>query len=551
MKAIGPKENIERQSMSELTRRELLQLAAAAASSSVLSGEVAAADPPAGDTEIKLQGELYTRSPIEVYTNTLSVTQGEEVTIHVSTRGQHFNLQIARIGMAESVVWTKENLRGSFYPTPQDAWEKGCRWPSAVRVRIPQDWKSGYYQIKASLGSLKEPQSEYLAFVVVRATQPKAKILLVLATNTYAAYDNYGGGSLYRERHTLRYHGLIGNTGEHRVSFQRPWSPGYLYRPEEYSYAEKFDARIMGETTGIAGTSVAAGFHNWERVMVQWLERCGYEVEYAISSDLELHPQLLGNYRLMLSVGHDEYWSSGMRDTVESFVIRGGNACFFAGNICFWKVRFENQGNTLVSYKEDFRDDPHFGNRHLATGYWSSHHIGRPETHLMGLSTLYAGMARFNDAMPNGAGGFLVYRPEHWIFEGSGMTYGDCLGQASKIAHYELDGCPIRMENGLPYPADFYEGPKHLEILAMSPACFSGGEKWAAMSQQFAKEIFGADNRKAAEYVSANRGHAAMSIFTNNGTVFCAGTTDWTSGLTGDDPAVERVTKNLIDRLSV
>jgi hypothetical protein len=57
--------------------------------------------------------------------------------------------------------------------------------------------------------------------------------------------------------------------------------------------------------------------------MTLWLEKKGYAVDYAINSDLELHPELLSGYRLMLSVGHDEYRSSDMRDTVESFVCAG------------------------------------------------------------------------------------------------------------------------------------------------------------------------------------------------------------------------------------
>ena len=36
------------------------------------------------------------------------------------------------------------------------------------------------------------------------------------------------------------------------------------------------------------------------------------------------HPEVLDGARLYLSVGHDEYWSGGMPDTVEAFITRGG-----------------------------------------------------------------------------------------------------------------------------------------------------------------------------------------------------------------------------------
>jgi hypothetical protein len=139
--------------------------------------------------------------------------------------------------------------------------------------------------------------------------------------------------------------------------------------------------------SGIPYIACAAGFHNWERVMVQWLEKNGYGVDCATNSDLEFHPELLRKYRLMLSVGHDEYWSWVMRDTVESFISGGGNVCFFSGNTCYWQIRFEDQGRTMICYRKPTKD-PYFqtDKKHLTTTRWSNHHIGRPETRITGLS---------------------------------------------------------------------------------------------------------------------------------------------------------------------
>ena len=54
---------------------------------------------------------------------------------------------------------------------------------------------------------------------------------------------------------------------------------------------------------------------------------------------LEFHPELLKHYKLILSVGHDEYWSAPMRDHLEKFIGDGGNVAFFSGNVCCWQVR--------------------------------------------------------------------------------------------------------------------------------------------------------------------------------------------------------------------
>ena len=45
---------------------------------------------------------------------------------------------------------------------------------------------------------------------------------------------------------------------------------------------------------------------------------------------------------MMLSVGHDEYWSWGMRDRADEFVEAGGGWAILSGNTCFWQVRYED-----------------------------------------------------------------------------------------------------------------------------------------------------------------------------------------------------------------
>jgi hypothetical protein len=257
--------------MTEITRRELLQITAAAALTRSANAAARASD--------DLPRVSPSQPTIEVYTNTLSTAPGDEVTIHVSTTARFFNVQIARVGIEETIVWTRANLAGAFHPTPDDAWENGCRWPVSTSLAIPATWKSGYYEIKVT-PSDPGANADARAFVVVRATRPTAKILLVLATNTYGAYNDYGGASLYVKKKT----GMPDkwSNGEYRISFQRPWSPGFLWKPDGWQ-AREFVSRMLqnpegfhyqvDKETGFPFWCRCAGFHNWERVMVRWLEQ--------------------------------------------------------------------------------------------------------------------------------------------------------------------------------------------------------------------------------------------------------------------------------------
>ncbi len=77
-----------------------------------------------------------------------------------------------------------------------------------------------------------------------------------------------------------------------------------------------------------------AGWSNWEGLFVRWAESEGYSIDVATSTDLHADSLCLAEYRAMLSVGHDEYWSWEMRDAVEAFVASGGNVALFQWQQC-------------------------------------------------------------------------------------------------------------------------------------------------------------------------------------------------------------------------
>src|SRR5437016_7245448 len=93
--------------------------------------------------------------------------------------------------------------------------------------------------------------------------------------------------------------------------------------------------------------------------MVRWLEANGYDVTYFTNVDSERNGGLIKNHKLYLSVGHDEYWSSGQRANVEAARDAGVNLAFFSGNEVYWRTRWEPSIDsshapyrTLVCYKE-------------------------------------------------------------------------------------------------------------------------------------------------------------------------------------------------------
>jgi hypothetical protein len=99
---------------------------------------------------------------------------------------------------------------------------------------------------------------------------------------------------------------------------------------------------------------------------------------------------------------------------------------------------------------------------------------------------------------------------------------GDEFGGAHTIVGYETDGCLYEAgDDGLPYPTGADGTPRNFQILAQAPAALFDGHE----------------------------GTATMGIYTRGGTVFTAGTTDWSQGLE-QDLVVQRITRNILNRLS-
>ncbi len=486
-----------------------------------------------------------------VYAWPQSVTAGETVALRAAGPPADAELRISRIGRRRELVWTK-TARIEPHDLPNDAWSHGCGWPDLATVAVADSWPSGYYEV--ALRTRAGARSEAVGYFVVRAAAANpTRPLLVLTTNTWNAYNDFGGRNLY-SRGT-------------RVSFDRPMAPGYLRKPDgPGSRVAVVDAPdhemrahvLYNRAHQFSEWAGSAGWPNAELPFVRWAEESGYELDYAVNADLENVPGLLDGRRLYLSVGHDEYWSWEMRDAVESFVRGGGNAAFLSGNTSFWQVRLEDGGLTMIGYKDQFRKDPVYDTdrQHLLTSMWSDRLIGRPENEMTGVTFSRGGYHRIGRAVGSGAGGYTVYRPDHWVFEGTDGVYGDVIGAAAVTVGYECDGCEFTMRHGLPYPTGADGTPPDFEILALAPARPFGrdnsprGVPDGARSEcEFiAWRVLGSE---APEDVARfEHGHAMMGVHRPGGTVFTAGTTEWAWGLAGRDPVIERITKNLIERLT-
>jgi len=496
---------------------------------------------------------------------------------------------IERWGSQRREVWRRDDLIGRFTPPPEDADARGCRWPVSVSIMLDESWSSGFYLVTLTArGSvdgrpIRAGRDVAHTGFVVRAGAPsrRRKTLLVLATNTWNAYNTWGGVSLY--------------TGGTQVAYQRPWSRGMLMRRPTERDDRKARPTRWGEEADVEGQHFqryrlsrgyapsigSSGWYLYERRFVEWAESEGVELDYAVSSDLDRDPTVVEGYELLLSVGHDEYWSAAQRDTVEAHVRGGGRFVSFSGNTMFWRVRIEpvggdggaeaddhesgedgegEQGRTMVCYKYSAHtDDPVVanGSPEEMTGMFADPLVGRPEASFLGAGSAWGLYHRFGTAVARGAGAFTVYRHDHWLLEGTGLGYGDLLGATDGVVGYETVGCRIQLDEfHMPIRAGGDDTPEDMTIVAYSPSSnLAVGEYPASISANddqgdlefIAERIHGDLSQRSLRL--ARYGTSILAevypFGTDGGQVITVGTTDWVFGLP-DDSAVAQVTRNAL-----
>lgn len=360
---------------------------------------------------------------------------------------------------------------------------RGTEWT----LGIPRQWPSSLYVARFHDDRPEEPEperdAEHEVWFVVRAARPAAtsSVLVSIPFATWRAYHRAGqpGRSLYYAEEPGR---------AARVSFT---DPGGGPPPEL-----------------------------WEEPLLRWLPGAGYPVEFCSGLDLDDGGELLSSYRLLVVNGHDEYWSAGMRDSVETFARKGGNLAFFAGNTAWWQMRLEDGGRTMVCHRDAAADPVRAVDPRRTTVEWSSSPVDRPENSMTGVS-FRNGAGSWGEGMGLiGRESYTVRFAGHWVFEGTGLRDGDTFARGA--LGYETDAAELDWSAGVPRATGRDGTPRSFAVLATADL-----RHWRTYGQG---------------------GWATMGVFRlGAGTVFNAATINWGRALA--DPVVDRITRNVLDRL--
>ena len=358
------------------------------------------------------------RAPIEGYADRVSVAPGQELSIFVNTRADTFRAEVYRMGyysgLGARLVTRTKDLRGRVQPGPvftPGINRVACDWQPSYRFAVTDAWPPGNYLIRLSASSGRA----HFIPVTVRDDASRAAIVVQNSVTTWQAYNRWGGYSLYGG---TPINGLSGYESRSRVvSFDRPY--------------ENPDAGGSGDWLGN------------EFPFLYLAERHGLDLAYLTNLDIDENPALLDRHRVLVSLGHDEYWSWQMRYGVQAALLKGLNVAFLGANACYRQIRFgastSGPRREVICYK-DYLADPVYPRRPwLATGVsWATTPGQTPESQFIG--AMYQNF---------GASGDLeVYDPSAFVFRSMGLARGSTVHGVigSEFDAFEPRICPHNVQ---------------------------------------------------------------------------------------------------------
>jgi hypothetical protein len=274
---------------------------------------------------------------IQGFATDISVNVGQTINFKINTTATSYHIDVYRLGYyggtggryittIQPSATLPQNQPACLTNSATQLYDCG-NWGISASWAVPANAVSGIYIAAPVRGDTGGASN--IVFIV-RNDVSHSAVIFQTADETWQAYNDYGGHSLYGNSVTFDL-----NDRAYKVSYNRP-----------------FNTRSFQDesVTFLFGT---------EYPMVRWLEANGYDVTYFTGLDASRNGSLIRNHKLYLSVGHDEYWTGPHRANVEAARDAGVNLAFFSGNEVFWKTRWENSIDgsntpfrTLVCYKE-------------------------------------------------------------------------------------------------------------------------------------------------------------------------------------------------------
>ena len=314
-----------------------------------------------------------------------------------------------------------------------DFTQTGVRWNTkgyrssqhSQAIRCPET--SGLYYIH-----MKSTKGDFFSFPwVVAPSKPRNKIAVLASTNTWNAYNNFGGRSNYINpsklplvpENNLRCENDRYKADDIDFLFRfddNEYMPLSFERPEPFNHIPENE----NPTDFIKGRNEChMAPAEWR--LLAWLERENFG--YDLYSDYHLHSNSLplNNYKMLILNTHPEYWSVEMYRQVKEWVFNhNGNLVYLGGDGIDGPVCFQNEATSMTCLNkwENIIMSGMEGHGKEGSFELRFHRIEESPAKLLGVCPA-AGIMK--------SAPYKVLEEKHWVFEGTGLSKDQLFGTKS------------------------------------------------------------------------------------------------------------------------
>jgi hypothetical protein len=353
---------------------------------------------------------------IDVALPRASYAPGQPADLLIATDARSLRVQIFHYGGSARPAERDLRTNGiAVTPPVQVEWNHRDA-PGRLRLLRAGNWASGLYFARLAAD---DGRAGYAPFLLRPTTLGEQRVAVVLATNTWAAYN---------------FHDADGDG----------WGDSWYVADE---------IRSVDTTRPYLDFGVPFRFRDWDLAFIAWLNRTGKRADFLSDADVEAAgtgDRLRRAYDLLVFPGHEEYVTAKMYDVVTRYRDLGGNLMFLAANNFFWKVRRE-------------------GPRIVKERLWRD--LGRPESALVGVQ--YVGS---DQGQRQGPYEVVGADSAPWLFAGTGLQNGSRFGRygieidartaASPPGVQVLARIPDLMGAGRSAEMTYYEMPRGARVFA-------------------------------------------------------------------------------------
>jgi hypothetical protein len=328
-------------------------------------------------------------------------TLGQTVTFYVTTPSPTYSVTAYRMGWYHGAggrqIWASKTLVASSQPacgfTMGVNLVSCTNWAPSFHLKLTKAFVQGDYLFKlvASTG-----QEDYIPLTISNPSS-HAAYLVINRTFTEEGWNFWGGYDFYQGLGVCAPTYPVCNRAR-IVSYDRPYNTG----------------------------NGASDFFGNEYPLLAFAEEHGLDVTYATDTALDADPSLEANHKVLLSLGHDETWSTPERQGAEGAEAHGTNIVFFGAAAVLRHVRMEpsplGPERLEVNYRDSSEDPLNgTGNPLDVTGNtFASPPTSWSEIPLTGEE--YAGYLNGVANVP-----FVVTDATSWVFAGTGLEDGSAL----------------------------------------------------------------------------------------------------------------------------